>query len=246
MQKVLSLIEQRKQEFAKLPLFGYMEDKRVAPSQRLAFAPCMAHYVMSFSDLNKYVFREKEEISLVQKIINKHTNEDDEHWSWYIQDMYKLGLNSNGNLTKALEFIWGEETKITRQITYIVAGCVLNADPIIKIAAVEALEAMGHIFCSVSAQLALELEALTGKEYEYFGHIHLDAETGHAVGTPEAEDFLRQIELTDSQHEQALDVVNKIFQIFTDWTYELLTYAQKHPVEPVISKEASTALALCV
>jgi hypothetical protein len=246
MQYVLNLIEAKKQVFAKLPLFDFMRDSKLNPLQRISFAPCMAHYVMSFSDLNKYVLRADDSNSNLQKIINIHTNEDDEHWPWYVWDIQKLGINYNLTFTQALEFIWSEETKVTRQIAYQVAGYTLQASPIVKIAVIESLEAMGHVFCDVSAQLAVELEVATKQEYEYFGHVHLDAETGHAVGTPEAEYLFAEIELTESQRQEVVNAVEAIFKIFTEWTYELLAYAHNHPIELATSEEAKALEMACV
>ncbi|MGB3641618.1 MAG: hypothetical protein WBA39_29190 [Rivularia sp. (in: cyanobacteria)] len=79
-----------------------------------------------------------------------------------------------------------------------------------------------------------------------FGDAHFRVETGHAMRTPEAENFVLKIELTDSQRQQALNIVDKIFQIFTEWTYELLTYAQKYGKESAIENNIEPALMLCV
>ncbi|BDA66664.1 hypothetical protein CAL7716_008300 [Calothrix sp. PCC 7716] len=245
MQEVLNFIEAQKKYFAQLPLFDFMQDKSIDPKQRISFAPCMAHYVMSFSDLNKYVLRTDETDDILQNIINVHTNEDDEHWPWYIWDMQKLNLNPNLSFTKTLEFIWGEETKITRQIAYQIAGCTLQASPIVKIAVIEALEAMGHVFCAVSAQVASELEAITKTEYQYFGHVHLDAETGHTVGTPDAGYVVAELKLTEQQRQEALNAVEKTFKIFSEWTYELLAYAQNHPMETITDEKYKQVLAAC-
>ena len=48
MKEVFALIEKKQQEFAQLHLFKFMQDTSLTPRQRLAFAPCLAHFVMSF------------------------------------------------------------------------------------------------------------------------------------------------------------------------------------------------------
>ncbi|GAB1543308.1 hypothetical protein NUACC21_59820 [Scytonema sp. NUACC21] len=236
MQEVIALIQNHKQDFAQLPLFNFMQDKTIDPRQRLSFAPCMAHFIMSFSDLNKYIFRDNKSKNELQKIINEHSNEDSKHWSWYITDLDKLGFNQDGNFTQALKFLWSEETKITRQISYQVSAYTWQADPIIKVAAIESLEAMGHVFFSMSLPIAVELQKMTKKEYVYFGNVHLQVETGHTMGTPEVEDFITDIELTNAQRQEAFDVVEKTFKIFSEWTYELLAYARAQKIEPVLSR----------
>lgn len=228
---ILALIESKQQEFANLPLFAFMQDQNLHPRKRLSFAPCMAHFIMSFSDLNKYVLLEQQPLNKIQCIINQHAYEDEQHWSWYLKDIEKLELNSNINFTQGLRVIWNEETKITRQITYQIAGYSYQAVPEIKLIVLEALESVGHIFFKISSKVAAELRAIYNQDYFYFGDAHLRVETGHAMRTPEAEDYVTKIELTDSQCQQAFEIVEKIFQIFTEWTYELLAYAQKYEVE---------------
>jgi hypothetical protein len=249
MQEILELIKFKKQEFAQLPLFKFMQDKSITPRQRLSFAPCMAHFIMSFSDFNKYIFRVKNYDSNggIQEMINEHTHEDEAHSPWFLVDLEVLGLNPQCNFAKTIDFIWGEETKITRQISYQVAGLTLQAEPVIKFVAIEALEAMGNVFFSVSSKITSELEQITQKEYIYFGDSHLKVETGHTMGEIEVEKYFTEIELTESQRQEAINAVEKIFNIFSQWTYELLTYAHNHPVEIIQSKleKSQSEMAIC-
>ncbi len=233
MQEILELIKFKKQEFAQLPLFKFMQDTSITPRQRLSFAPCMAHFIMSFSDFNKYIFRENNHYSdsKIQEMINEHTNEDEAHSPWFLVDLEVLGLNPQCSFAKAIDFIWGEETKVTRQISYQVAGLTLQAEPVIKLVAIEALEAMGNVFFSASSKVTLELEQITHKEYIYFGESHLEVETGHTMSASDIEKYFTEIELTESQRQEAINAVEKIFNIFSEWTYELLAYAHNHPVE---------------
>jgi hypothetical protein len=249
MQEILELIKFKKQEFAQLPLFKFMQDKSITPRQRLSFAPCMAHFIMSFSDFNKYIFRETNYDSdgEIQEMINKHTQEDEAHSPWFLVDLEVLGLNPQSNFAKIIDFIWGEETKITRQISYQVAGLTLQAEPVIKLVAIEALEAMGNVFFSVSSKVTSELEQITQKEYIYFGDSHLKVETGHTMGEIEVEQYFTKIELTESQRQEAINAVEKIFNIFSQWTDELLTYAHNHPVEIIQSEleKSQPKMAIC-
>jgi hypothetical protein len=248
MQDVLTLIEDKKKNFASLPLFKYMQNRSFHPRQRLAFAPCMSHFIMTFSDFNKYVFR-VEEASLntrIQGVINEHTKEDESHSPWFLVDLEVLNLNPNWSFAKTIDFIWGEETKVTRQIAYQIAGLTLQAEPVIKLIAIEALEAMGNVFFSVSSKVSSELQTITKKEYVYFGESHLEVETGHTMSSSEEEDCFAEIELTESQRQEALNVVEAMFKIFTEWTYELLAYAQNHPVEITAGEKVKALEMACV
>ena len=51
MKDVLSFIDQKKHEFAQLPLFEFMQDSSIDRQHRLCFAPCLAPFVMDFGEL---------------------------------------------------------------------------------------------------------------------------------------------------------------------------------------------------
>jgi hypothetical protein len=246
MKEIMFAIEEKKQDFAKLPLFKFMQDKNLQPRQRLSFAPCMAHFIMSFGDLNSYVLRSNQSLDKFQTIVNKYTYEDDNHWPWFLTDIENLGFNAEVNIPQALRYIWGEESKITRQLVYQIAGHTLQADSVIRFLVVQVLEATGDVFFSISNEIVFELQAITRKEYLFFGETHIHEENEHIIATAEAENFIAEIELTDSQHQEALSVVEKIFQIFTEWTYELLAYAKNHSLEPAKLKQPKAAQMLCV
>jgi hypothetical protein len=54
---VLAKILEHKEAYANLPLFQYMRDASLSEEQRLSFYPCMAHFILSFGDINKYMLR---------------------------------------------------------------------------------------------------------------------------------------------------------------------------------------------
>lgn len=223
---ILDIIEAKKAEFAQAPLFQFMQDRRISPSQRLGFAPCIAHFIMSFGDLNKYVFRDESSDDVIQQLVNEHTYEDDHHWQWFLHDLNELGFNRPRCFIDTLRFLWSDETLLSRQLSYQLSACILNADPVIKMAAIEAIEATGNILFSHTAQVAQELEITTGRKYIYFGQFHLNVETGHAAGGEDIEAQLAAVVLSAEMVEQTLQVVTHVFEIFTSWLDEMLTYAQ--------------------
>ncbi len=68
-QDILDIIEIKKAEFARSPLFQIMQDSSISPLQRLGFSPCIAHFIMRFGNLNKYLFRDESSNELVQNMI---------------------------------------------------------------------------------------------------------------------------------------------------------------------------------
>lgn len=102
MKNILALIEEKQQVYAQLPFFQFLQDESIEPIQRLAFAPCAAPFIMSFSDLCKYALRQEPTNDKIQAILNQHTYEDDFHWQWFLEDLEKFGLNASLQLNDSL------------------------------------------------------------------------------------------------------------------------------------------------
>ena len=236
MKEVLEFVEQKKQEFAQLPLCKFMQDTSIDPKRRLAWAPCLAPFAMGFGDLNKYVLRQEPTTDKIQQLINLHTYEDDHHWVWFLEDLKKLGLDHSLKFTDAMRFFWSDDTQKTRQVCHQIAVHTFGLEPIVVMAAVEAIEATGNVVLSLTAQVAQELQLVAKQNYLYFGQHHFCVETGHAVGTDDVEQFLASIELTASQTEQALKLVEKVFEVFTDCLNELMTYVETHSIAQPFAK----------
>lgn len=230
MKEVLNFIQNKKQDFVQLPLFEFMKDSKIDPRQRLSFAPCGAHFVMSFADLNKYIFREYPPCNQLQELINEHTYEDDHHLVWFLEDLEKLGFAHSLSFPDTLRFLWGEQTKHTRQLSYRLAGYASQSDPLRKLVVIETIEAMGNVFFSCTTEVALELQEITQKEYRYFGSVHLNVENGHTMGKSRTDKLLEDIQLTEENRQEAFELVEKVFQAFTELANELLEYAKTQKI----------------
>lgn len=247
MKEVFALIEKRKQEFALLPLFEFLQDKSIDPRQRLAFAPCVAPLVMGFAELCKYVFREEPTNSTIQALINQHTYEEENHWQWLLEDIQKLGLDDSLNFTDALKFYWGEETQKTRQVCPQIERYIFKSQPLHRLVAMEVAEAAANIFFSLTAPVVTELQPLTKKQYRYFGGHHVNMENTHNLTKDDVVDSFEKIELTDETRQELLELVDILFEAFAESMDELLAYAQRHKIEqPHKLLSAATPLSLCV
>jgi thioredoxin reductase len=226
MKNILGYIDQKKHEFAKLPFFNFLQDKTVSPQKRLSFGPCAAPFIMSFGELNKSVLRDESSDDQLQQLINKHTHEDDHHWVWFLGDLRKLGLDESMRFTDVLRFVWGQETQRTRNLCRKLIEYASQATPIQKLIVIEVIEATAQVAAAHIAPVAKELESFTKKTYRYFGEQHLAAESGHAADSPESEHFIQNLKLSDVEIAQAYEVVDEIFNVFTEFTNELLRYAK--------------------
>ncbi|MEG5036480.1 hypothetical protein [Microcoleus sp. AT3-D2] len=236
MEEVLALIEKKKQEFAKSGLFEFMRDTSIDPRQRLAFAPCVSPFVMSFGEFNKYVFREEPTNDPIQVIVNNHTYEDDHHWLWFLEDLETLGINKAVKFSDALNFLWNEETKASRWVSHQIFRSAFGASPIAKLAILEVIEATGNVFLSTAAPIAEELRTITQKELLYFGCFHLEVENNHSKDLPQQRRLSETIQLTIESRQEAFEVVENLFEAFTKLTAELLVYAKTHSFEQPFAK----------
>ncbi|WP_414624885.1 hypothetical protein [Calothrix sp. CCY 0018] len=232
MKEVLAHIEKKKQEFAKLDFFEFLADESIAPMERLGWAPCAAYFAMMFKDLNTYILRKEPADSPIQEMINRHSYEDGRHWNWYIKDLKEMGFDESLQFSDALKFLWGEETKKTRELCYKLSSlCLFEQDLLIKLVVIEAIEATGVIALPLLANLGNKLQELTKKRYSYFSSSHAKVETGHIIGGleyDETEKFLNNIELTPEQRQKAIEAIEIVFDSYSEFTDEMLIYAKKH------------------
>lgn len=223
MQTVLTSITQHKQAFAGHPFFAFLRDERFEPEQRLAFLPCMAHFVMSFADLNKYFFRVDAAGDAYQQQVNVYSHEDDDHWLLYVEDFRKLGFQHMFEGTDWLNFLWSDETRANRMLSYRLAHLITGATSVQRLVIIEALEEAANVFFSHTLPLAGQIQAQTGIELRYLGHCHFNLEAGH-TGAGDHES-LAQIELNEATRHRALELVREIFDLFHNWADEVLRFA---------------------
>lgn len=240
MRQVLQLIHEREQEFAELPFFQFLKDTAIDPYQRVVWFPCLAHFAMSFKDLNNDVLRDESSSSGIQLMLNQHALEDGSHWKWYLNDLKTLGIDQEMRFTDFLKFMWGDETLKTRQLSNnLVAMCRYQTDPMLRLVVVEAIEATGTPALSTMALVSEELRALTHKRYFYFSGHHVKVETGHiqsGMAHEDTEAFLLNITLTEDQKRQAVQLVEQVFDSFTECMDGLMKFAQKYSFDDISAR----------
>ncbi|MBW4553451.1 MAG: hypothetical protein KME35_20405 [Aphanocapsa sp. GSE-SYN-MK-11-07L] len=224
MKTVLKKISEHKQAYYSLPLFLYMRDSSRTEEERLAFYPCMAHFTLSFGDLNKYILREEPATDVCQQRVNLHTYEDDHHWLWYLEDFSKLGFDHLCSPTTWMRFLWSEETRKTRILTYQLVALISKASAIERLAIIEAIEETGNVLFNTMLDLSKAIESRSGIELRYCGEFHFGLESGHSVGSDHIE--IAEIPLDESTQANCLFLVEKVFELFEDWTHELLSHAK--------------------
>src|SRR5579862_3138440 len=145
MKFLLQHVIRRSAEFAQHPLFGFTGDSSLDPRRRLRFAPYLAHFVMTFADLYRYVLPEHPPRDRYQELVNVHVSEDETHWKWFLADLGKLDLDPPLPLSDALRFVWADSTLRSRMLSYQVCRLGFGADSLRKLVIVLVIEAAGRV-----------------------------------------------------------------------------------------------------
>lgn len=225
MQKLLSYIEDKKNEFSTLPFFTYLRDENISTRDRLAFAPFASNFIMSFGDINKYVLREEATTDQLQLLINQHTYEDDHHWKWFLEDIKKLNYDQTISFSSTLEFLWNENNYAGRKLVNEIYRYSYQATAIIKLIIIEVLEATGNVLFSTVEPIAEQLAKETGQNFIYFGKHHLAVETGHTTSIEDVDSFLKALSISKINEHEAIKIIDDLFLSFSHFTNELMYFS---------------------
>ncbi|MGL5058562.1 MAG: hypothetical protein ACRC62_01175 [Microcoleus sp.] len=236
MKEVIALIQKKKQEFAILPLFGFLSNKNIHPRQRLIFSPTLAPLALGLSDLSKYVLRESGSHNKIQQLINKHTYTEGYYWHWCLENLEKLGFNQSISYGD-LRLLWGEETKKTRSIGSALERLAFQASPIEKLVLAEVIEGTAIVFFDAVLLVATELQEITKKEYICVGDDCVNLENHRLLNTLEMQQLLSEIAVSDREWQKALELAEQVFELFTEAMNELLAHTQTNSCNTVLQLE---------
>ena len=223
MKPVLKAIFHLKRDYEQLPFFDFLRDESRSPQARLAFFPCMASFILSFGDLNRFVLRQEPTDDPHQRMINAHTYEDDHHGPWYLEDFSKLGHDTPAPGSDTLRQLFSDATITNRLLMLRLTHLIWSHPPVVRLAIIEAIEETGNVLFALTTRIATDHQHRSGTELRYLGEFHFQLESGHAMNNDHAE--LAEIAIDDSTRRQALECVEQVFLWFTEWTHELLRYA---------------------
>ena len=225
MKAVMKELAQAKRHYSKLPLFEFLRCETIAPRDRLGFLPCIAPFILAFSDLNRFVLRDETSRDPHQLLVNEHTREDDHHWPWYLEDLTKLGFDRSAHVTQVLRSYMKDDAQENRMLMARLAQLLYGATPTEKLVVVEAIEETGNVLFGLTSKVAAQLQADGGPELRYLGQFHFARETGHAMHGMDHR-VLEAIELNELERMRCLDLSFRVFDLFADWSTELLAYAK--------------------
>lgn len=225
MKHVLRRIMARKRAFSEHSIFRMLKDASIPARQRLAFIPAMAHFIMSFRDLNRLVLRFPTPSTELEEAVNAHTIEDETHWVWYLEDLTALQLDSTSSKTATLRELWSDDTVAARNLTYRLVGLLKNTNAAERLAIIEVMEETGNVMFSALAPIGRSIRASEGLALTFCSDIHLAHETGHVMNIDHA--LLAGLKLSEAERSRALELVEAAFDAFDEFAEELSRHAAR-------------------
>jgi hypothetical protein len=110
--------------------------------------------------------------------------------------------------------------------------------------AIEVSEVTANIFFRATNPVAMQLQAMTGQELRYFGMCHNHIENTHTLHTPASLQAIRDIEVPEKIHQQAIELIDVAFDYFTALVNEFLVYIKTHSYENPFGETALSDRAL--
>ncbi|KAF2072031.1 hypothetical protein CYY_006665 [Polysphondylium violaceum] len=215
MQKIKQIIKSEKNKFASHELFNNMKNEDFPVEKRLLFLPSIAPFAMMFSDLNKYILPYSSPKDKYEEAINAHAAEDASHWPMFINDIQVLNLNSKQRFNSTLQYLWSDEIRESRKVCYELIPLFRKDSATLRYITIESLEATGRVFFETLYVITKNFHL----PIQYCGEVHLALESGYTMGAQE--DVFDDVEITDEIKEEALLIIDKIFDIFTKWMDEI-------------------------
>lgn len=219
MKAVLEVIEERRRRYEKHPYILYLRDESRTPHERLAYAPYACHFVLTFSEFNRYFLHSQgTETDDRQKAVDTHATEDARHFAWFLEDLRSLGYDAECRFSDALRFVWNDLGRRTRELGYYAIGVARDADPEMRLVIIEAMESMGNVWLEATQAAAKQHPA--SDRLIYFGQYHLDRETGHAIGSDH--EGIAQIDLGAERRSRAIPIVHGLYDRMEAFNAEIL------------------------
>ena len=224
MKSVMRELAQAKRHYSRLPLFEFLRTESIAPRDRLAFYPCMAPFILAFSDLNRFVLRDG---GLERSMPTAHQRAHPRgrpSLALVPRGLHQARLRSHCEChAHAANVHEGRSTAESH------AGLAPRAAAVRHDTEGKAGGRGGH---RRDRQRVVRPHRENrcahpgrGRPRASLSRSPFRRETGHAMHGADHR-VLEAIALTEVERVHCLDLAFRVFDMFTDWTSELLAYAR--------------------
>lgn len=197
------------QKFTNNPLHQTLR-KDLPVQEKLKFVPRMLFFVLGFKDIMQLVRYEGNPEGL-EGSVNTHSDEDSNHWEWYLRDLtFMTGYFDQLKGADLITNIWDNETLEVRKTIYLFNRYVHQyTHPVARMLMIEVLELTFDKFKAAIHPVLKNADLYS--QLEYFGKRHQDTEENHTTGISEDE-IAHLVDLLPDQYKQEMiPVINELF-----------------------------------
>ncbi|MEO9869811.1 hypothetical protein [Ekhidna sp.] len=197
------------EKFANNPLHQKLKQE-VDIRKQLNFVPKMLFFVMGFKDLMQLV-RYENPTNDLEKSVNTHSDEDSNHWEWYLNDLaFMSGQFKNASSVDLITDVWGDSSMEVRETIYSFSRYIKQyTDPVARMLMVEVLEITFDKF-KEALHPALK-DADLYSQLDYFGKMHQETEENHSTGISDDEIAELTMLLPEELKEEMIPIINHLF-----------------------------------
>jgi len=178
---------------------------------KMKFIPRMLFFVLGFKDLMEMVRYEAPGNEL-EKGVNTHSDEDNYHWKWYLNDLEMIDSTFNEQKVSDLsKMVWSDDSYEVRQTIYLFSRHIQNFNnPVARMLMIEVLELTFDKF-KEALHPVLKGNGLFDKLH-YFGKTHEESEEGHSTGISDDEIMELVEQLPEEHKKDMIIIVNQLFE----------------------------------
>ena len=176
----------------------------------LNFIPRMLFFVMGFKDLMQLV-RYEQPANELEESVNVHSDEDSNHWEWYLRDLSFInGQFNNAGSADLITEVWDDKSLEVRKTIYTFARYIQQySHPVARMLMIEVLEITFDKF-KEAIHPALK-DADLYNQLDYFGKMHQETEENHSTGISDDEIAELTEKLPDHLKEDMIAIVPQLF-----------------------------------
>lgn len=234
MRQVLQVIEKWGERIEAHRLHTWLSEPNdeITDEQKLWFSLYFTNFIMYFRELNLHHISYGAERSRdpLRAALSQHADEDMTHSRFFMKDFRTLGMDEVLGWQPSQVIHWLASSRVneplrdrTSELTSLVVGA---GEPAILYPVVEAIETCGHSLFTHTSVLAERIAQRSGKPLIYWGHHHLERETGHAVETG-TDELFHDLVLSPAQREDATRRVIRVFEIIEAQNSDMMRLAQE-------------------
>ncbi|MGQ3891327.1 hypothetical protein [Legionella sp. CNM-4043-24] len=209
MKTIQDYIDSKQQEFANHPFFDVLEQLHSLEDIG-SFVPELTFWAMTFQDILR-LNEERVKDPVLKRIARHHRLEDAGHEQWFLHD--KEYMKGPDAAVEDVNWLWGKETRLTRDPAYEILSEVYKSDnELINIALLLVIESSGHVFFEKVVRQVQK----TGEDrnLKYFSSSHFEVELAHALFEEEMERKLYERPVPIKIRREALKMVDRCYAAF--------------------------------